>query len=100
MKGNMKVENRNKVFVVMGAHNTCLVYNYSGKSEVNSFLHHFEIWDGRGHQILCSYGNHSKFEFECSKEFYEFCKTDDFKRAFRSMGVEVTFDYDEVRYID
>ena len=100
MKGNMKVENRKKVFIFMGAHNTCHVYNYSGRSDVNTFLHYFDIWRSWGYQTLCSDENHSKFEFECSKEFYEFCKTDDFKRAFRSMGVEVTFDYDEVRDID
>jgi len=92
--------NRNFVFVDHSVHGTTTVVNYSGKSDVNTFLHHFDIWDSWGHQVLCSDNNHSKFEFECSKEFYTFCSTLDFIRAFMSMGVKVVFSYECVKEID
>lgn len=94
--------NRNFVFVTPSVHGTTTVVNYSGKSDVNTFLHRFDIWDSWGHQVMCSDENHSKFEFECSKEFYAFCITRDFKRAFRSMGVELVFEYeyDRIKDID
>ncbi len=92
--------NRNFVYVTPSVHGTTTVINYSGISGVNTFLHNFDIWDSWGHQVLCSDNNHSKFEFECSKEFYTFCSTMDFKRAFASMGVKVVFSYECVRDID
>ena len=94
------MENRNIVFVQKSVYRTTNVVNYSGKSDVNTFLHRFDIWDGWGRQILCKDEQHSKFEFEYSEEFYGFCKTLDFKRAFISMGVEVVFDYADVKEID
>ena len=86
--------NRNFVYVSSSANNnSCWVVNYSGKSEVNTFLSYFDIWKGNGHQVLCKDGNHSKFQFECSKKFAEFLKTDEFIRAFQRMGVTVTNNY-------
>lgn len=92
--------NRNFVFVTPSVYGTTTVVNYSGKSEVNTFLHRFDIWDSWGHQVLCSDNNHSKFEFECSKAFHSLCYTVEFERAFASMGVAVVFNYECVKYID
>lgn len=92
--------NRNFVFVTPNAHGTTTVVNYSGDDNVNTFLHCFDIWGSWGDWITCSDKHHSKFVFECGKEFYAFCMTCDFKRAFRSMGVEVVFEYDYDRIKD
>ena len=94
--------NRNFVFVSTNAHGTTTVVNYSGENDVNIFLHRFDIWGSWGDWVTCSDKHHSKFKFECSKEFYAFCMTRDFKQAFRSMGVEVVFecDYDKIKDMD
>jgi hypothetical protein len=84
--------NRNYVYVVPTAHNTYNVINYSGKSEVNSFLHLFDIWGRRGRQKMCSDGNHSAFWFECSDSFFILLHTQEMKRAFERLGVVLTFD--------
>lgn len=91
---------RNYVYAFHTAHNTTAVVNYSGKSEVNSFLHHFDIWGNYGHQTICSDNNHSAFWFECSKNFYEMLHTEEFTRAFKSMGVVLTFDGTDIIHID
>ena len=94
------MKDRNYVFVRNSVHGTTIVVNYSGRSDVNTFLHRFDVWGSWGHQRMCNDEQHSKFVFECSKEFLEFCKTIDFRRAFLSMGVEVVFDDEAVMDID
>lgn len=94
------MENRNKVFVTRSVHKTTDVINYSGRSDVNSFLGHFDVWGGNGHMKICRDEQHCKFLFECGEKFIDFCKTEDFKHAFRSMGVEIVFDYEDVADID
>ena len=94
-------QNRNFVYVFKSVHNTTIAINYSGRSDVNTFLSYFDVWGGRGHQQLCSDENHSKFVFECSKEFYDFCHTEDFQRVFRvKMNVELVDDFSYVAKID
>lgn len=75
---------RQWIYIHESVHGTVWVYNYSGKSEVNTFLHYFDVWGSWGEQFICSDQIHSKFRFECSKEFAAFCLTTDFKRAFLS----------------
>ena len=92
--------NRNYVYVFPTPYQTFNVVNYSGKSEVNSFLHLFDIWGSRGHQKMCSDGNHSAFWFECNENFYKMLQTEEFTRAFKSMGVVLTFDAKDIVHID
>lgn len=93
--------NRKFIFVCHSVHNTTSVINYdAGNSALNTFLWHFDIWNSNGHFALCSDGEHQKVSFECSKEFYDLVKTEDFQMVFRRMGVIVTFDYSDVAVID
>lgn len=92
--------NRDFVYVYTSVHGTTIAVNYSGRSDVNTFLWRFDVWNASGHQVLCSDENHSKFEFECSDKFWDFCHTDDFRFAFMRMGVDLTFSYEDVRNID
>ena len=96
----MNESNRNKVYIYPSVHGTTNVVNYSGSNTVNSFFWHFDIWGSNGKFQMCSDENHSKVLFECSKEFLEMTKTDDFRRAFRHMGVEVTYDANDILDID
>lgn len=95
----MKLD-RNFVYAFPSPYVSTYVVNYSGSSEVNSFLHHFDVWGSRGHQKMCSDGQHSAFWFECSKNFYEMLHTEEFTRAFKSMGVVLTFDDKDIIHID
>ena len=91
---------RNYVYVFPTPHNTFNVVNYSGKSEVNSFLHLFDIWGSRGHQKMCSDGNHSAFWFECSDSFFVLLHTQEMERAFERLEVILTFDDNQIMDID
>lgn len=93
-------ENRNVVYIYQSVHGTTNVVNYSGKSDVNTFLWHFDIWGSNGKHTLCSDGNHVKVLFECNKSFYTLAQTEDFQRAFKHMGVTVTTDGQDVLSID
>ena len=93
-------QNRNYVYIFKSVHGTTSVINYSGESSVNTFLHYFDIWGSWGHQVLCSDENHSKFEFECSADFFEMCHILSFKLAFLRMGVRIVDSYDLVKNID
>ena len=92
--------NRNYVYVFSTPHKTFHVVNYSGKSEVNSFLHLFDIWGSRGHQKMCSDGNHCAFWFECSDSFYVLLHMEEMKNAFNRLGVILTFDSSVIMQID
>lgn len=92
--------NRNYVYVFPTPHNTCNVVNYSGKSEVNSFLHLFDVWGSRGHQKICRDGNHCAFWFECSDSFYMLLHTKEMENAFNRLGVILTFDSSIIMQID
>ena len=92
--------NRNYVYVFSTPNKTFNVVNYSGKSEVNSFLHLFDIWGSRGHQKICSDGNHSAFWFECSDSFFILLHTQEMKRAFERLGVVLTYDDNQIMDID
>lgn len=92
--------NRNYVYVFPTPHKTCNVVNYSGKSEVNSFLHLFDVWGSRGHQKMCSDGNHCAFWFECSNSFYMLLHTKEMENAFNRLGVILTFDDSVIMQID
>lgn len=92
--------NRNYVYVFPTPHNTFNVINYSGKSEVNSFLHLFDIWGSRGHQKMCSDGNHCAFWFECSNSFFALLHTQEMERAFERLGVVLTYDHNQIMDID
>lgn len=96
----IKNKNRNIVYIYTSVHGTTNAVNYSGNCDVNTFLWHFDIWGSNGHHSLCSDGNHTKALFECSKEFYELAQTEDFKRAFKHMGVSVTTDANDIINID
>ena len=85
---------RNYIYAFPTPYGTCNVINYSGKSDVNSFLYLFDVWGSRGHQMLCKDENHSKFLFECSEGFYNLLKTDMFQQVFKRMGVKIAFDED------
>lgn len=91
---------RDCIYAFLTPYNTCYVVNYSGKSEVNTFLHWFDVWGSWGHHTLCEDGEHSKFAFECSKEFFDLLKSDDYKRVFMRMGVDIFFDTDYWEHID
>ena len=93
--------NRKVVFICRTGHNTTAVWNFDGPNvELNSFLHCFDIWGSRGHNMECSDGNHVKVFFECSREFFDMAMTDDFVQAFRRLGVEVTYAYEDIMGID
>lgn len=85
--------NRNYVYAFPSVRETCNVVNYSGDSTVNTFLWQFDVW--RSHVLfkLCEDHNQQEVWFECSKEFFEMLHTDTMKRAFKSMGVELVFEY-------
>lgn len=92
---------RKIVYIYRSVYGSTNVINYdAGNSTLNTFLWHFDIWGSNGHFTLCSDGNHSAVSFECSKEFLELAKTHDFQRAFRRMGVKVTFDANDILEID
>lgn len=91
---------RNIVYAFPTPYGTVNVVNYSGSSEVNSFLNKFDIWGSRGHQKLCSDENHSAFWFECSKNFFAMLHTKEFENAFKRMGVKLTFDGNDVMNIE
>lgn len=93
-------QDRNIVYIFKGPHNTTTAINYSGHSDVNSFLWHFDIWGSNGHMFICADGQHPKFFFECSDEFFDLATTETFQRAFHHMGVVVTTNYEDVRSID
>ena len=92
--------NRNYVYVFRTPNNTCNVINYSGKSDVNSFLYLFDIWGSRGCQKICSDGTHCAFWFECSNSFYELLHTKEMENAFNRLGVILTFDNSVIMQID
>ena len=93
-------KDRNYVFAFPSANGTTIVVNYSGSSEVNTFLWHFDIWKCNGRHELCSDQNHSKVTFECTRNFLTFCKTAEFKEAFKHMKVKITTDYKDIIDID
>ena len=93
-------KNRNYVYAFPSVNGTTIVINYSGSPEVNTFLWHFDIWKCNGHHKLCSDGNHSKVEFECTRNFLSLCQTPEFKEAFKHMGVKLTLDAKEIFDID
>lgn len=95
----MKLD-RNFVYAFPSPYVSTYVVNYSGSSEVNSFLHLFDIWGSRGHQKMCSDGNHSAFWFECSNSFFALLHTQEMERAFERLGVVLTYDGNQIMDID
>ena len=93
-------QDRNFVYVDKTVHGTTSVVNYSGSCDVNSFLWHFDVWGSNGRMFMCADGQHCKFFFECSDEFFDFATTETFQRAFQHMGVVVTTNYEDVKDID
>lgn len=91
---------RNFVYAFLSPHASTYVVNYSGSPEANAFLHHFDVWGSRGQQKMCSDSQHSAFWFECSKDFYVMLHTEEFTRAFRSMGVVLTFNDKDIIHIE
>lgn len=93
--------NRKIVYLYPSVHGTTNVINYdAGNSALNTFLWHFDVWGCNGHFKLCADGQHSSVSFECSKEFLDLAKTEDFQMVFRRMGVAVTFDANDILEID
>ena len=86
---------------VLAVHNSCStrIYNFSGSSEVNSFLTLFDNENRNGRCYLASDGNNIVFLFECSLDFYDILHTEDVKRAFDRMGVVLTFDAEDVVHL-
>ena len=96
----MVTKARNLVFFYPSVHGTTNVINYHGSSDVNSFLHWFDIWGSYGHCVLCGDENHQKFEFECSSQFFNMLQSEDMNRAFRNMGVILTDNYEDIAHLE
>ena len=89
------VVDRKYIHIYESVHNTTMVTSYDGSnSRLNEFLWIFDIWNCNGHWSLCSDDEHAKISFECSKEFYNLAKTEEFVNAFKRLGVKVLFDND------
>lgn len=92
--------NLNYVYVFPSVHNTTNVVNYAAcNNAVNTFLCHFDVWGSNGKFKLNENSHSDPYKqtpevwFECSKEFFELCKSETMQKAFKQMGVEIVFEY-------
>lgn len=86
--------NRNFVYISNSVYGTTNVVNYdSNNNGVNNFIKLFDVWNSSGEVKVSEDGVHKEVWFECSKFFYDMCKSGDMCGAFNRLGVKVVFDY-------
>lgn len=95
-----KSSGRNIIFIYRFVEST-MVVDYSGIHEVEEFLLLFDDYFSiQGYEVPCSDGEHFKLTFVCNEEFWEFAHNRNFTRACIRLGVDVTFNSDDVKHLD
>lgn len=86
--------NRNFVYAFKNITGSGYVVNYDAtNTEVNDFLHKFDIYGKRGEYKISVDGNHQEVWFEVSNSVWHMLHSHVFRTAFKRMGTELVFDY-------
>ena len=82
------------VYAFKNANGGISVVNYDAKnSEINSFLHKFDVWRSDGEYKVSMDGNHQEVWFELPSGMWSMLHSPYFHLAFRRMNVRMVFEY-------
>lgn len=87
------MSNRAIVYAYQNPGGRVTIINYAAENNaVNTFLSHFEVWDGNGQFQLSADGEHQEVRFECVNEMWNMLHTGLMHTIFERMDVALVFE--------